>query len=142
MRESLPNSIKGLKTKVNCSHAMITTTEHSYNSTNRVIETFLSGTVNLTPIEYTDIPHNVLANAGIEFGEDLPIDYSARIVWDTRKIIITIGDYIIAEWTMGDKTPMSFSNDKGYGDTHVHSYIESLPVGIVSDVMGLLWPAL
>lgn len=121
---------------------MITSTSPSHNTAGKIIETFIAGRIELQPIEFYDMPEHVLAKAGIYLTDTMPIDYHAQIVWDRQEVIVTIGDYIIASWVMGAKTEVVFNNSKGYGDMHTHSYIETLPVGIFSDIMGLLWPKL
>jgi hypothetical protein len=59
---------------------------------------------------------------------------------DAQKVVVTIGDYIVARWTLGAQEPIEFTNDKGYGPEHVHSRIDELSVGIISQIMGALWP--
>ena len=105
----------------------------------RAITTYITGTVGLSYFDVQGAPDDIEHRACLN-----PIEcvYYARIEWADRKVIVTIGDYIIAEWIIGDKTPVKFTNDKGYGDKHEHSYVRYLPTDIVSDVMGHLWPAM
>ncbi len=120
---------------------MITKTD-AVDYSGRTISTYVVGTINLTPIEYQHIDEAILAQAGYVFGDDIPLDYCAHISWERNEVIVTIGDYIIAEWKLGKREPMVFNNAKGYGSNHMHSYIDTLPVAIVSDVVSLFWPAM
>ncbi len=115
---------------------MITNTERSKH------ETRIRGTVNLTPIEYANMPDSVIAATGLPFGSDIPIEYCACIDWTLRIVTVTIGDYIIAEWHLGTGASVIFNNRKGYGNDNLLDHIDSLPVGIVSDVISVFWPKL
>lgn len=115
---------------------MITNTE-SIAFEGRTIITYIRGTIKLSYFELATAPEDINTRAALN---PIECDYSARIEWANRRVIVTIGDYIIASWILGDKTAMTFNNDKGYGDKHVHSYVKALPVDIISDVLGYLWP--
>jgi hypothetical protein len=121
---------------------MITNTD-TIKFEGRTLTTYIRGTVELTYFDLSTAPEEVIRKAAKRSTlEIVECDYSARIEWADRKVIVTIGDYIIAEWIIGDKTPIKFTNDQGYGDQHAHSYIIYLPADIISDVMGHLWPAM
>ena len=113
------------------------TTERDGFASNTAIE----GVCKLTPIETYKWPDEVLKTYTDENG-NIEMLYYARIEWNNRMVYVTIGDYILAEWKLGVKSPIEFDNQKGYGDKHFHSYLCDLPVDIVSDSMSLMWPAM
>ncbi len=115
---------------------MITKTD-SIKFEGQTLTTHIRGTVQLSYFDLDTAPENITTRATLT---PIDCDYSARIEWKERKVIVTIGDYIIASWILGDKTPIEFTNDKGYGDKHEHSYVRYLPVDIISDILGYLWP--
>lgn len=102
--------------------------------------TRFNGEINLTPIEYSHFPDEVMEHWGFEFGKDIPVPYAGYIDMSTFTVHLCIGDYINVSFPFGGN--IDFDNSKGYGKLHWHSYIESLPVNIISDIMGLLWPKL
>jgi hypothetical protein len=101
--------------------------------------TFIEGICKLEPIETYQWPEDVLKTYTVEDGT-IEAHYYARIEWSNRMVYVVIGDYILAEWKLGVKSDIVFSNDKGYGPKHFHSYLTTLPVSIVSDIVAMMWP--
>lgn len=91
----------------------------------------LKGTMKLVPIETMHIPNEVK----VPYDErgDVELFYYAAFYKDSNEVTITIGDYIVCGWTLGEDD-YKFTNDKGYGLDHWMSFINDLPINIAFEV--------
>lgn len=109
---------------------MATTSRDQRQLDGRTVTTWLSGECELHPIQVMNIPTDALL---LHTDIDKPVIYwSAYIDWNLHLVVVTIGDYIMARWNFGGE--ITFTNDKGYGDKHYHTYITQFPTQIVDDI--------